>query len=97
MRISNPFASTIDYLKYTKGDTFVSLEASMIFQDKIINRQIRVLLDHRESQNVSINFFKYWSACFYPFQNMTLYGVIFPKFPHLKSYFGKDKNRQTSI
>ena len=44
---SNRFSITIDYLKYTKGATFVSIGESMIFQDDIKNRQIRVLLDHR--------------------------------------------------
>ena len=44
---SNCFSSTIDYLKYTKGAIFVSLEERMIFQDKMKNIQIQVLLDHR--------------------------------------------------
>ena len=56
----------------------------MILQDEMTNRKIRVLLDYRDSQPVSITLFKYWCACLYPLQNMTLYGIIFPKLPHLK-------------
>ena len=54
----NSFSSTIDYLKYTKGATFVNLEASIILQDEMKNRKIQVLLDHKDSQPVSITFFK---------------------------------------
>ena len=64
----NPFSSSIDYLKYTKAATFVSLGKSMILQDKMTNRKIIVLLDRIESQSESLNFLKYWSACIYPFQ-----------------------------
>ena len=45
--------------KYTtKGATFVSLEASMILQYLTKNSKIRVLLDHREIQPVSLTSFK---------------------------------------
>ena len=44
---SNRFSSTIDYLKYTKGATFVSIEASIILQDKMKKREIQVLIDKR--------------------------------------------------
>ena len=77
---SNHFSSTIDYLKYTKSSAFVSLEASMILQEKTTNIQIIVLLENRYNQPVSINFFKYWYSFFYICQNMTLYGVIFPSY-----------------
>ena len=37
---ANHLSIKIDYLKYIKGATFVSLEASMILQDEMTNRQI---------------------------------------------------------
>ena len=57
----------------------------MIFQVETKDRKIQVLLDHIGIQPVILTVFKYWSVCFYPYQNMTLYGAIFQKFPHLKS------------
>ena len=36
----NSFSIKIDYLKYTRGSKFVSIEASMILKEKVTNKQI---------------------------------------------------------
>ena len=76
------FSSSIDYSKYTKGATFVSLENSMSMQKEMLNQTISAFVDHCDSPTVWFEFKKYWPLVLYPCQNMTTYGVIFPKVPN---------------
>ena len=64
------FSSNIDYQKYSIGATYFSLEGIIISQDEMKNKQIRYFIDHRDSQPGICKFTKYWSKCYYPFQNM---------------------------
>ena len=75
------FSSSLNYSKYIKGATYVSLENSMIIQEEISNSLIEATLDHRpDSQPLCFRFRKYLPMCLYPCQNTTIYGIIFPKF-----------------
>ena len=82
---ANEFASLMDFSKYAKGATYVSLESSMILQDEVSDRKIDAELDHRESQPVRFLFNRYWPLCLYPCQTTTLHGVIFSKVPNFQS------------
>ena len=86
------FLDSIDYSVYSKGGTFVPLEASMIMPREMSDRTTKALVDDREgSPDFVVSFSKLWSASLYPCQNMTSHGVIFPKVPR---FYSKDTNTQ---
>ncbi len=77
-----------DYRILAKGATYVSLEASIILQNENTNRNISAWIDNNNEDRppIQISFQKYWSNVLYPCQNMSDYGVRFPKVPILLSY-----------
>jgi len=85
-QFASEYSNSIDYSKYSKGATFVSLENSILLQEEMTNKCIKGTLDHRtDSPPVCLNFNKYWPLCLYPCQNTTNYGIIFPKTPNFHS------------
>ena len=87
------YSSTIDYSKFIKGATFVSLENSMILQEEMSNNHIQASLGHQPA-NRQVTFYvkKYWPICLYPYQNTSIHGVIFPKIPKFKSKHSDTRN-----
>jgi hypothetical protein len=82
---ANRYSNSIDYPRFTKGATYVSLEASIVLQNEMTDRKISAWLDHRESQPIRFSFKKYWPYVLFPCQTMTSHGVVFPKVPMLTS------------
>ena len=81
---SDHFSSNIDYLEYSEEDTFVSLEARIILQYEMKNKQTRYLIDQRYSLMVLCTFRNYWSECLYPFSK---YDFIWCHIPNCVTIF----------
>ena len=80
------FSQDIDYDKLTKGAAFISLENCIMLQRELEKNSLSAYYDHGDTpQPIRKQFSRYWSQCIYPCQNMTKFGVIFPKIPTLNS------------
>ena len=79
-------SKSFDCDKYSNGDTYVPLEASMIIQNETNNRKIQATIDTRGEGHKSITTFsKYCSSTIYPCQTMTSYSAMVPKVPDFNS------------
>ena len=80
-KFAQEFASSIDYLKYIKGATYVSLETCMDLQKETINRKTKAMVDNCETLPIERHFNAYWSLSLYPCQTANSHGVKFAKVP----------------